>query len=271
MASPRILIVRAPGTNCDQETASAFSAAGGNAEVVHINRLREDPHSIHAYQILCFPGGFSYGDDIAAGKIVAVLLRHHLQEAIDRFRGEGKLILGICNGFQILLKSGLLLPNVDGSPQATLSWNDSGQFEDRWVWLQIAPSRSPFLADITRLYLPVAHAEGRFVARDGATLKRLADQGQLAIRYAAPADCSTSSAAETVVADDGGRLPFPWNPNGSQANVAGLTSEDGHVLGLMPHPERFVDPTHHPRWTRGQWHEPGHGVAMFVNAVRFFQ
>ncbi len=165
MPQVRVLILRAPGTNCDQETAFAFQQAGGDARVLHINRLLEHPKQADEYQVLCLPGGFSYGDDIAAGRIVAGQIRHHLVDVFQRFRDTGKLILGICNGFQILLKSGLLLPDDDQPrPPATLTWNDSGRFEDRWVQLQTDHDRCVFLRGTTTMYLPIAHAEGKFVA-----------------------------------------------------------------------------------------------------------
>ena len=137
MATPRTLILRAPGTNCDRETAFAFEQAGARADLVHVNRLLEQPDLPNDYQILCLAGGFSYGDDIAAGRILANQLRHHLLESLDAFKSAGKLVLGICNGFQVLIKSGVLLPDNDGSPVATLGWNDSGRFEDRWVELAV--------------------------------------------------------------------------------------------------------------------------------------
>ncbi len=165
MPQPRTLILRAPGTNCDGETAHAFSLAGGRAELLHVNRLLERPDALKEYQVFCLPGGFSFGDDIASGRILASRLRRHLAEPLARFREAGKLILGICNGFQILIQSGLL---VDDDPQlgppATLAWNASGRFEDRWVRLAVGGSKCVFLAGIESLYLPVAHGEGRFMS-----------------------------------------------------------------------------------------------------------
>lgn len=260
MATPRILVLRAPGTNCDRETAFAFEQAGGRADLIHINRLLENPKLPDDYQVLCLPGGFSYGDDIAAGRILANQIRHHLQETLQVFRASQKLILGICNGFQILIKSGVLLPEQPAAgPPATLTWNDSGKYEDRWVQLIADPGRCVFLRGLERLYLPIAHAEGRFVVHDPAHLPQLAAQHQLAIRY-----CADDGAVHDSV------LPFPVNPNGSMANVAGLCDETGRILGLMPHPERYIDRTQHPRWTRGEGQDPGDGLAIFVNAVRYF-
>lgn len=257
---PRILILRAPGTNCDNETAFAFQQAGGKPDVVHINRLLENPRLPREYQILCVPGGFSYGDDIAAGRILANQIRHHLEQTLTEFKAEQKLILGICNGFQVLIKSGVLLPE-DGrlGPAATLTWNDSGKFEDRWVQLKTDGTRSVFLRDIPSMYLPVAHAEGKFVTRNTDILNRLDEEGQLVLRYAGKH------------AGANGQVAYPENPNGSLANVAGVCDESGRVLGLMPHPERHIDPTHHPRWTREVVTDAGDGLAVFKNAVQYFQ
>src|SRR5262249_39352660 len=155
MATPRALILRAPGANCDVETQFAFQQAGALADRIHINRLREQPASLHRYQILVIPGGFTYGDDVAAGKILANQLSVFLGDALRKFRGAEKLILGICNGFQALLKAGLLLPPDEGGPVATLAHNTSGQLEDRWVHLQATPDRCPFLKDCDRLFLPI--------------------------------------------------------------------------------------------------------------------
>jgi len=260
MPTPRVLILRAPGTNCDHETAFAFEKAGGRPQLVHINRLLERPATVGDYQILCLPGGFSYGDDIAAGRILANQIRHHLRDTINEFKCAEKLVLGICNGFQVLIKSGVLLNHEqgDGAP-ATLTWNDSGRFEDRWVNLLTESGKCVFVAGIERMYLPIAHAEGKFVVRDTHVLAHLQQQNQLALRY---------GGATHQLSDD--PLPFPLNPNGSVANVAGVCDETGRVFGLMPHPERHIERTHHPRWSRGEGQEPGDGLAVFQNAVRYF-
>jgi len=254
------LILRAPGTNCDQETAYAFERAGAAPEPCHINRLLESPALLHDFQILCLPGGFSYGDDIAAGRILANQIRHHLTEFLLQFRDAGKLIFGICNGFQILIKSGVFLADDAAGPPATLTWNDSGKFEDRWVHLQASGDRCVFLRGIDRLYLPIAHAEGKFVTRDTAILARLRDAGQLVLRYASPAGAESTD----------GQLPFPANPNGAWDNVAGVCDGTGRVFGLMPHPERHIDPTHHPHWTRLPERTVGDGLKVFQNAVAYF-
>ena len=262
--TPRVLILRAPGTNCDQETAFAFQQAGGKPEVVHLNRLLENPGLAANYQILAIPGGFSYGDDISAGRIFGNQMRHHLQECLAEFKAAGKLIIGICNGLQILVKSGVLLPDRADEPIATLTLNESGKFEDRWVNLRVAGDKCVFLRGVERMYLPVAHAEGKFVARDEATLKRLEAAGQLVLRY------SSADAGNTIEGVPYSAVSYPANPNGAQLDVAGLCDETGRVFGLMPHPERHIDPTQHPRWTR-EPRERGDGLAVFENAVRFFR
>lgn len=255
MAKPRALILRAPGANCDGETQFAFELAGASAERLHINRLRENPGLLHNYQILVVPGGFTYGDDVAAGKILANQLTCFLGEALRQFRAREKLILGICNGFQAILKAGLLLPSDEDGPLATLAHNSSGKFEDRWISLEARPGKCPFLKGYSRLQLPVAHGEGHFLCRDPWILKGLKQSGQVVLRYVDPA---------------GGPASYPANPNGSQGDVAGLCDASGRVLGLMPHPERHVLPIQHPRWTRQGLAPEGDGLRLFRNAVQFF-
>ncbi len=272
MPQPRVMILRAPGTNCDSESAFAFERAGATNELVHINQLLEQPQLFEQYQILCLPGGFSYGDDIASGRILGNQILHHLAEPLQKFKAAGKLILGICNGFQILIKSGLLLDDdpLDGPP-ATLDWNASGKFEDRWVQLSTSGTKCVFLRGIEQLYLPVAHGEGRFVPRSENVLSQLDGNGQLVLRYATAAG-SGAKGAETAAADvQTGAVAYPANPNGSAANVAGICDTTGRVFGLMPHPERHIDRTHHPRWTRGEGQDPGDGLRLFVNAVEYFE
>lgn len=256
MATPRVLILRAPGANCDAETQFAFETAGAVADRVHINRLREQPQSLLRYQILVVPGGFTYGDDVAAGKILANQLAHHLSDTLRRFRDAEKLILGICNGFQALLKAGLIMPPDEDGPLATLTHNASGRFEDRWIYLQARPGTCPFLQGYERMQLPVAHGEGNFICREPWILKGLEQTGQVVLRY---------------VDEQGQAGEFPINPNGSMGDVAGVCDPTGRVLGLMPHPERHVLPTQHPRWTRLGLAPEGDGLRLFRNAVEFFQ
>lgn len=256
MVAARVLILRAPGANCDGETHFAFEQAGGQAERVHINRLREQPSLLQRYQILVVPGGFTYGDDVAAGKILAVQLGHFLGDALRKFRDQEKLILGVCNGFQVLLKAGLLMPPDEEGPIATLANNASGQFTDRWIYLTATPGKCPFLRGYEQLHLPIAHGEGNFICRAPWMLKGLEESGQVVLRYC----------------DEAGKPgPFPVNPNGSQSDVAGLCDATGRVLGLMPHPERHVLPTQHPRWTRKGLADEGDGLRLFRNAVEFFK
>ena len=251
MSFTNILILRAPGTNCDLETAYAFEQAGGTTQRLHINRILEKPELLQEFQILCFPGGFSFGDDIAAGKILACLLKNRLTDALRKFKAADKLILGICNGFQILIKSGLLLDESDAKLPATLTWNQSGVYTDRWVRLRAENSKCVFLRGVDSLYLPIAHAEGQLIARDDRTLSRLAQDGRIALKYA--------------TGD---------NPNGSQGDIAGICDATGRVFGLMPHPERHIDPLQHPHWTRiAPKARPrfGDGFQLFQNAVEYFR
>lgn len=260
MAQPRVLILRAPGTNCDWETAHAFARANAVPERVHLLRLVENPGLLRQFQILCLPGGFSYGDDLGAGRVAAIQLRRRLADELHAFRASGKLILGICNGFQILLRSGLLLQDTQQNgitlPAATLAWNASGRFEARWVTLEVCSQRSPFFRGIQRLELPVAHAEGRFVPRSPEVLASLQAAGQIVLRYVAPSGQTPT--------------PYPYNPNGSLDDVAGVCDATGQVCGLMPHPERHVDGTHHPQWTRRGLRPCGAGLRVFENAVEWF-
>lgn len=246
MAHPRVLILRAPGTNCDEETAFAFERAGAIVDRLHINALSESPRRLHRFQILVIPGGFSYGDDVSAGKILALRLQHFFGEELLEFRDSEKLILGICNGFQVLLKAGLLLQPDDEGALATLTHNDSGLFVDRWVVLDVFPGNCPFLKGLTRLEVPIAHGEGKFVTRQDWIAKGLVQSGQAVLRYVE-------------------------NPNGSQENIAGICDVTGRVFGLMPHPERHILPTQHPRWTRQEsLPEEGEGLVLFRNAVNYF-
>ena len=252
MIKPHVLVLRAPGANCNVETAFAFERAGAEVETLHVNRLLEAPSVLQRFQVLCIPGGFSYGDDLSAGRILGNQLRLRLAEAMREFHAAGKLILGICNGFQILMKTGLLLADesdAEGRPAlvATLAWNATGRFEDRWLHLQTAPSSCVFFRGIERMYLPIAHAEGRFTCRDERVVSSLFERQQVVLQY---------DEADNV--------------NGSQQRIAGVCDESGRVCGLMPHPERHIDRTHHPRWTRGEGSPGGGGLKVFENAVEFF-
>ncbi|MAT14980.1 MAG: phosphoribosylformylglycinamidine synthase I [Planctomyces sp.] len=268
MAAPRVCVLRAPGTNCDLETAHAFELAGGTADRHHINELLSKPRLLENYQALCIPGGFSYGDDIGAGVILSRQLRNQLGDAINEFLTKDKLILGICNGFQTLLKAGILpggastWPPVEGSePDATLTWNLNGRYTALWTRLRVASMDNVFLRGIDTIELPIAHAEGRLVVRDEAILKKWADQQQIALQYTGEKDQPTSHDV----------LAYPDNPNGSTANIAGLSDPTGRVLGLMPHPERFLFATQHPQWTRLRLEGEGEGMKLFHNAIGYFK
>lgn len=258
MAVVRVIVLRTAGTNCDVETAFAFERAGASADLVHLNRLLAEPELLDGYQILTIPGGFSYGDDISAGKIFAVQLRHDLGGRLAEFVGRDRLVLGICNGFQVLVKAGLL-PEVqlgsDYRQITTLSDNDSGKFEDRWVNLKSASSRCVFIEPGRIIYLPIAHAEGKFVPHDDAVLERLKSNDQVAFRYVGP---------------DGQPGPYPVNPNGSIDDIAGICDPTGRILGLMPHPERHIERTQHPHWTRLADAAEPDGRIIFDHAVRYF-
>jgi phosphoribosylformylglycinamidine synthase subunit PurQ / glutaminase len=256
MTTPNVLILRAPGTNCDGEAVFAFEQAGARAERLHINALREAPDRLRQFQILVLPGGFSYGDDVAAGKILANQLQNFLSDAVREFRDSDKLILGICNGFQILLKAGLLVPPDDDGPMATLAHNSNGLFEDRWVHLRVGSNKCPFLTGVNEMYVPVAHGEGNFVCRKEWILSGLDQSKQVVLRYSDPKGNTAAG--------------YPHTPNGSQDDIAGICDPTGRVLGLMPHPERHILPTQHPRWTREGLKKEGDGMALFRNAVAYF-
>jgi len=257
----RALVLRTAGTNCDAETQFAWEQAGARADRVHINSLLGNPRSLAEYQVLTIPGGFSYGDDIAAGKIFANQIVHHLADVVQQFLATDRLVLGICNGFQVLVRCGLLPGSPDGRPtlvqSATLTNNDCGLFVDRWIHLATDTDRSAFLKKGERLELPVAHGEGKFIPGPQAPLAMLESRGQVALRYVGP---------------DGKAGPgFPWNPNGSVGDVAGVCDPTGRILGLMPHPERHVLPYHHPQWTRRPSKKAGDGLALFKRGVGYFK
>jgi len=252
----KALVLRTAGTNCDVETAFALELAGAIPARIHVNRIAEKPALLSEFAILVVPGGFSYGDDIAAGRVLANELIQRFGEAVLDYVHRDRIVIGICNGFQMLVKTGLL-PGFDhkalGHQQVTLTGNDSGRFEDRWVMLE-APSRgSLFTEGLDRLELPVAHAEGKFVTDSQETLARLVDNGQVVFRY---------------VSRDGGEIAYPDNPNGSVHDIAGIQDASGRVLGMMPHPERYALALQHPRWRREALKGEGLGLKVFQNAVR---
>jgi phosphoribosylformylglycinamidine synthase len=303
MENIKAVVLRAAGINCDMETEYALELAGAKAERVHINRMIENKGLLDEFQIIVFPGGFSYGDDVAAGKILANQVIHHLSDSVQKFVDDGKLVLGICNGFQVLVKAGILPGNIKKSATegtenfkseirntksetnsndknlkyktnykphyvelsanlVTITYNDSGKFEDRWVYLAPQTDRCIFIERGRQIYLPIAHGEGKVVTKDQATLEQLKSAGYIAFKY---------------VDENGQEGPYPVNPNGSVDSIAGLTDSTGRVLGLMPHPERFVRRTQHPRWTRHERRgtsdetRTSDGITIFNNAVKYIR
>jgi phosphoribosylformylglycinamidine synthase len=258
MAQARVLILRTAGTNCDWETQFAFEKAGARAERVHINRVVEEEKRLEDYQILAVPGGFSYGDDLGAGKVLANELLSRAKEHFASFAERDHLIIGICNGFQILVKMNLLpgFDGIEGEQAATLTTNDSGRFEDRWVYLRPDSDKSPFIGKGEVFYLPVAHGEGKFVTRDEAALKKIRDNEQIVFRY---------------VTKEGKKPAYPDNPNGSYDDIAGICDTTGRILGMMPHPERHITKEQHPRWTRGEAPAVPDGLKIIENAVKYFE
>lgn len=267
MTSPRVCVLRAPGTNCDQETCYAFELAGAKADNVHLFELAKQPQRLKDYQILCIPGGFSYGDDIGAGVIFSGQLRRQLDGMLHEFLERDTLTLGICNGFQVLLKAGILPGGSETSTaqeevkrKVTLTWNDNGKYTARWIRLVCDSSKNAFLKGIDTIEMPIAHAEGKICVSDSSLPDQWAASGQLALRY-----CDEQGQAKDEI------YPEPVNPNGSIANIAGLGDPSGRVLGLMPHPERFLKATQHPQWTRNGLTGNGDGLKIFENAVNYFQ
>ena len=237
----KALIVRTAGTNTDVETVVACDRAGFQTDLLHVNRLVERPERFREYDCFVVPGGFSYGDDLGSGRVFANELRLRLIDPIRDFVRAGKMVLGICNGFQVLVKSGLLPDPLDaGPPSVTLTFNDSGRFQDQWVRLKAVSGRCAWVAEGDELETAITHGEGKFVA-PAATLDRLEASGQVVLKYA------------------GG------NPNGSLRDIAGICDPTGRVLGLMPHPEKHLDGTNHPKWTRLGDRRPD-GLRMFRTA-----
>ncbi len=313
MGKVNVLVLRAAGINCDEEVMHAWQLAGAEPTSMHVARLAERPGLLDYFQIVTIPGGFSYGDDIGAGTILAQRVMQDLAEPLQRLVDRGGGIFGICNGFQVLVKAGLLPGSPLGHDQVTVTYNDSAKFEARWVRLQVCTDRCPFLGEGTKpslrprpalpassltrgaasppiparrdrnterpprvkddqnaehsrrvkdheatkvLEMPVEHAEGKVVTANQGVLEELERRGQIALRYV----------------DESGRFDtYPANPNGSMGGIAGLCDETGRVFGLMPHPDRHLDPTQHPLWTRreGQLARPD-GLSVFLNAVDYW-
>lgn len=251
---PRIIILKTDGTNCDQETAYAFEKAGASAQIVHLTQLKNKTYSLHDFDIIALPGGFSYGDDIASGRVFALELSVYLQEELAHFVAAKKPIIGICNGFQVLVQLGLLPFTTMGVRQATLTNNSSRQFECRWIKLIIEESPCIFTRELRGLEitLPVAHAEGHFYVASE-TLTEIERQQLAVIRYS-HAGLSTQQ--------------YPTNPNGSVHAIAGICNPTGTIFGLMPHPERYVEYYQLPTWRRAKIHKP-HGLLFFEQAINY--
>jgi phosphoribosylformylglycinamidine synthase len=298
-----VLVLRAAGINCDEEVMHGWRLAGAKPTLLPLSRVAERPGLIDDFWIVTLPGGFSYGDDLGAGTILAQRVAYELVEPLRKLVARGGGVFGICNGFQVLVKAGLL-PGEDPSAKfkeqspkretpssifdprssnfgLTVTYNESAKFEARWVRLKVCTDRCPFLGDCglriadrgfenrnpiqsaihnpqsAILEMPVEHAEGRVVAADASVVRELEQAGQIALRYV----------------DEGGRHDtYPANPNGSTDGIAGLCDATGRIFGLMPHPDRYLDPTQHPLWTR---HRQANGVpdglSVFQNAVRYWE
>lgn len=255
MAEPNCLVLTGYGINCEKESKFAFEKAGGKATVTHINEIIDNPALLGKYNMLILPGGFAFGDDLGAGKVLANKIKFKLHDTFLSFVNSGKLVFGACGGFQVLVKLGLL-PILDFQQRVTLTINDSGKFEDRWVYLKINKS-SPcvFTRGIDYLTLPVRHGEGKFLPKDEATLKEIINNNLHVAQY---------------VDEQGNLAGYPWNPNGSLANIAGICDSTGRVYGMMPHPEAFNDITNSPRWTNNLVKE-AQGLKIFKNAVDYLK
>jgi phosphoribosylformylglycinamidine synthase len=260
---PKVLIPVGYGLNCEDETAHVYKLLRADAEKVHINDVLEKPKMISDYQIIDFVGGFADGDHVSAGKILANRLRYGLGDELSDFVRDGKLIIGVCNGFQALAKSGLL-PGFDAdykTQRITLVQNDSGRYEDRWVDLSVsADSKCVWTRGIDKLCLPVRHGEGKLKVEDRSVLKRLARDGQVVLRYADPQEGKPT-------------MRYPFNPNGSAEAIAGVCDTTGRVLGMMPHREAYWSPYNHPGWQRqkmdGTLPKEGAGISISRNGVEY--
>ncbi len=248
--------------NCEDETSHAFEIVGAKVDRIFLKDLTENNHMLEDYQILALIGGFSFGDNIAAGKVLANIYKFKLRVEIHHFIEEGKLIFAECNGFQAIVKAGIL-PGLDGdyrTQRATLTYNESGVFEDRWVRLRVNPmSRCVFTKGLKELYLPVRHGEGKFVLGNDSDLQKLREGNQIVLQYADEQGLPTMS--------------YPQNPNGSIEAIAGICDQTGRVFGKMPHSTAYLSPYNHPHWTRikvgGSLPKEGEGVQIFRNAVEY--
>jgi len=247
----RACVVYGFGLNCDRETQHAFKMAGADAYRVHLTDVINSPEVLKQYDILAVPGGFSHGDEISAGKVLAVKMKQGLGEFMYNFIEDGKPLIGICNGYQAFVKGGFL-PDLNGQreQEVTLTYNESGRFVDTWVDLKVYSNKCPFTRGMDRLELPVRHGEGKFDAPPE-TVAELNARDMVVLRYA-PKD---------------GDYSMPYNPNGSLDDIAAICNERGNVMGIMPHPEGFMFSEQHPLWTRKR-KEPI-GLQIFRNAVEY--
>lgn len=254
MREVNVCILQSDGTNADNELFYAFKKFGGNPQFVHVNQLRNKSKSLKKFHILALPGGFSYGDDVASGKIWAIELISFLRDEIESFRKKGGLILGVCNGFQVLVRTGLLPFGNLGQMDATLASNDNGHFECRWIQLKTEKNKCVFLkGNLDIGYFAVNHGEGKFFSTPQ-VIKKVADENLVVFRYVDEKGNPTQK--------------YPQNPNGSLNAIAGITDPTGRVLGLMPHPEKFVDVTQYPNWRREKINKP-HGAFIFEEMIKF--
>jgi phosphoribosylformylglycinamidine synthase len=257
MKEVRTLVMRVDGTNCDEETVIAFKKAGSKVDLAHINEIKRGYKSLEDYQIICLPGGFAHGDHLGAGKIWAVELKYSLSKDVKRFIEEGKLLIGICNGFQVLVKTGLL-PGTAGlmKQTATVFYSECGSFQDRWIYMKpVNKGKCGFMKGINdTIYCPINHGEGKFFVEDERIIDKLNENDQIVFKYVDP---------------EGNYTGWPWNPNGSMDNIAGICNPQGNVVGWMPHPEKYIHKWMHPYWTRGNLSEEGDGFKIFKNAVDF--
>jgi phosphoribosylformylglycinamidine synthase I len=253
----RVCVLQGLGINADEELVDAFRAAGAEPAGVHVSDLVDGVVRLEDHQVLALPGGFSFGDHLGSGRVLAVLLRRRVGPALERFVRSGRLVIGICNGFQVLVKAGLL-PGLaaSGRPEVSLVANDSGKFEDRWVRLGFPPSPCVWTQGIPSTELPVRHGAGKLIVPDARVLEALERGGRIAATYL-PREPGAS-----------GPAAYPDNPNGSVGGIAGLCDASGRVFGLMPHPEAFQQPENHPRWTREPVTEAG-GMAIFRRGVAY--
>ncbi len=261
MDKPKVLIITGYGVNCEAESAHAWKLAGAEPVQVHLNDLLDNPDQLEEFQAMMFIGGFSYGDHMTSGHVFAQRVKHHMKPQLQKFIDDGKLIIGICNGFQVMTKMGLL-PGLDGKyfePKVSLMQNDCGTFQNFWVDIKFEDTQCVFTQGLGTIPLPIRHGEGKIFTLDNETIERIEAEGCAAARY--------------VDKNNNPTQDFPANPNGSLNAIAGLTDPTGRIFGMMPHPEAYLFPENHPNWDKqkidGSLPEKGLGLKLFENAVNF--